>query len=106
MEVNTVVISVERYETLRSAEKIVNKPRSKTIIIRNSFGDSYRVETDDECAEELANKLSHISDNVMKLRKEILIKDKTIIDLTESIFINEKMSWWTSLITAFNILKK
>ena len=53
MEVNTVVISLDRLKELELAEKKVNEPRSNTIIILSGYGEgseyTYRIETDDEC---------------------------------------------------------
>ena len=47
MEVNTVVISLDRLKELELAEKKVNEPRSKTIVIERGWGYNFVIETDD-----------------------------------------------------------
>jgi hypothetical protein len=71
MEVNTVVISLDRLKELELAEKKVNEPRSKTIVIERSWGYEFVVETDDECAEKLANKVKKQQEEIEKLQEEI-----------------------------------
>ena len=71
MEINTVVISLDRLKELELAEKKLKEPRNKTVIIGEVYYDryfvneqghhyskpSYILSTDDECAEKLANDL-------------------------------------------------
>jgi len=71
MEANTVVISLDRLKKLETAEKKVNEPRSKTIIIHRSMYGSYIVETDEECTEKLANNLIDAKQEIRKLKEEI-----------------------------------
>lgn len=71
MEVNTVAISLDRLKELELAEKKVNEPRSKTIVIERGWGYNFVVETDDECAEKLANKIKKQQEEIEKLKEEI-----------------------------------
>ena len=74
MEVNTVVISLDRLKELELAEKKVNESGSKTIVIERSWGyEGYEfvVKTDDECVEKLANKLKKQQEEIEKLQEEI-----------------------------------
>jgi len=72
METNTVVISVERYEELREAEEKLKLPRSKTIIVKSYFPNTYRVETDDDSAEKLAKDLKKSMREAKQLRRELV----------------------------------
>ena len=56
-EKNTVTISTERYDELKGMERLVQSPRSKSIIIERNYGYTYRVETDDEVVAKLAEDL-------------------------------------------------
>ena len=85
MEANTVVISLERLKELELAEKKLNKPRSKTIIIEKGWGYKVTVETDDETDEKLANKIKTRQEEIKKLKEEI----KTTIDDVK------KMNYWS-----------
>jgi len=67
MEVNTVIISLDRLKELELAEKKVNKPRSKTIVIERGWGSSFIVKTDDESAEKLANKIKAQQEEIEKV---------------------------------------
>ena len=91
MKVNTVVISLDRLKELELAEKKVNEPRSKTIVIERDWGYNFVVETDDECAEILANKIK-------TKQKEIKTKQKEIDNLKEEVKITiddvKKMNYW------------
>ena len=84
MEVNTVVISLDRLKELELAEKKVNKPRSKTIIIDREWGYNLVVETDDECAAFLANEINAQRKEIEMLKEEVKI---TIDDV-------KKMNYW------------
>ena len=85
MEVNTVVISLDRLKELELAEKKVNEPRSKTIVIETGWRSNFTVETDDECAEKLANKIKTQQEEIEKLKEEI--KNPKIDDV-------KKMNYW------------
>tara|TARA_R110000851_G_scaffold33317_2_gene88618 strand:+ start:2014 stop:2298 length:285 start_codon:yes stop_codon:yes gene_type:complete len=79
MEINIVVISLDRLKELELAEKKVTEPRSKTIIISETYGfgysQTYKIETDDECTEKLANELKLAKEEIKKLTTEITIED-------------------------------
>ena len=87
MEVNTVVISLDRLKELELAEKKVNEPGSKTIVIERSWGYEFVVETDDECAEKLANKIKKQQEEIEKLQEEI---KNTIDDVSGMNYWNGK----------------
>lgn len=72
MEANTVVISIERYEKFKLAENKLNEPRSKTIIIQAGWGYNYTIETDDKCAEKMANDLKDAKEEISKLKEEVI----------------------------------
>lgn len=92
MEVNTVVISLDRLKKLESAEKKVNKPRSKTIVIERGWGYNFVVETDDECAEKLANKIKKQKEEIKKLKEEIKNPKREEVKIT--IDDVKKMNYW------------
>jgi hypothetical protein len=82
MEINTVVISLSRLKELELAEKKVNEPRSKTVMIGYSHyrgysqhyqntERSYIVETDDECVEKLSKDLVSSISRESKLRDDL-----------------------------------
>jgi len=83
MKVNTVVISLDRLKELELAEKKVKEPRSKTIIIERDWEYDFVVETDDDCAEKLANEIKIQQEEIDNL-KEV---ESTINDL-------KKMNYW------------
>ena len=91
MEVNTVVISLDRLRELELAENKVNEPRSKTIVIEQQMFTKFIVETDDECTEKLANDLKDAKEEICELKdklenpKEVKI---TIDDVKE-------MNYWS-----------
>ena len=84
MEVNTVVISLDRLKELELAEKKVNEPRNKTIVIDREWGGNLVVETDDECAVFLANEIKAQKKEIEMLKEEVKI---TIDDV-------KKMNYW------------
>ena len=92
MEVNTVVISLDRLKELELAEKKVNEPRSKTIVIRRGWGYNFVVETDDECAEKLANEIKTQQDEIEKLKEEI--ENPKIKEVKITIDDVKKMNYW------------
>ena len=71
MEVNTVVISLDRLKELELAEKKVNEPRSKTIVVERDMMFFYIVKTDDESTEKLANDLKDAKEKIAKLKDEL-----------------------------------
>ena len=91
MEVNTVVISIERYEKFKLAEKKLKKPRSKTIIIKKGWG-SYVIQTDDECTEELANELKESRKVIRRLNEQL---NRTVEEKESTIGDLKKMSYWS-----------
>ena len=96
MEVNTVVISIERYEKFKLAEKKLKKPRSKTIIITKSWGSSHVIQTDDECTEELANELKESREEICRLNLQ-LNRQREVREKVEEITIGylKKMNYWS-----------
>ena len=92
MEVNTVVISLDRLKELELAEKKVNEPRSKTIVIERDWGYNFVVETDDECAEILANKIKTQQKEIDKLKEEIKNPKNEEVKIT--IDDVKKMNYW------------
>ena len=92
MEVNTVVISLDRLKELELAEKKVNEPRSKTIVIERGWGYDFVVETDDECAEKLANKIKTQQEEIEKLKEEIENPKNEEVKIT--IDDVKKMNYW------------
>jgi len=92
MEVNTVVISLDRLKELELAEKKVNEPRSKTIVIERGWGYNFVIETDDECAEKLANKIKKQHEEIEKLKEEI--KNPKIEEVKITIDDVKKMNYW------------
>jgi len=93
MEVNTVVISLDRLKELELAEKKVNEPRSKTIVIERSMFGSFTVETDDECTEKLANDLKDAKKEIGKLKDELKKPKEEVIEIT--IDDIKKMNYWS-----------
>ena len=99
MKVNTVVISLDRLKELELAEKKVNEPRSKTILIQRYRGYDFVVETDDECDEKLANKIKTQQEKIEtqqekieKLEEEIKnLKNKEVEITIEDV---KKMNYW------------
>ena len=71
MEVNTVVISLDRLKELEKAENKLNEPRSKTIVIQKNMYYSYIIETDEECAEKLAKDLKDAKEEIDELKDEL-----------------------------------
>ena len=92
MEVNTVVISLDRLKELELAEKKVNEPRSKTIVIERGWGYDFVVETDDECTEKLANKIKTQQEEIEKLKEEIENPKNEEVKIT--IDDVKKMNYW------------
>ena len=92
MKVNTVVISIERYEKFKLAEKKLKKPRSKTIIITKSWGSSHVIQTDDECTEELANELKESRKAIRWLNEQL---NRTVEEKESTIGDLKKMSYWS-----------
>jgi predicted RNase H-like nuclease (RuvC/YqgF family) len=93
MEVNTVVISLDRLKELELAEKKVNEPRSKTIVIERHMFGSYTVETDDKCAEKLANDLKEAKEKIDELKSELENpKKEEVVEIT--IGDVKKMNYW------------
>ena len=82
MEANTVVISIERYEKFKLAENKLNQPRSKTIIIQAGWGYNYTIETDDKCAEKMANDLKDAKEEISKLKEELETLKVEVIEIT------------------------
>jgi len=82
MEANTVVISIERYEKFKLAENKLNEPRSKTIIIQAGWGYNYTIETDDKCAEKMANDLKDAKEEISKLKEELETLKVEVIEIT------------------------
>ena len=93
MEVNTVVISLDRLKELELAEKKVNEPRSKTIVIESYMMSSYIVETDDECTEKLANDLKDAKEKIDKLKDELKNPKEEVIEIT--IDDVKEMNYWS-----------
>jgi len=93
MEANTVVISIDRYEEFKLAEKKVNEPRSKTIVIERHMMGSYVVETDDECTEKLAKDLKDAKEEIDKLKDE-LKNPKKEEDIKITIDDVREMNYW------------
>jgi peptidoglycan hydrolase CwlO-like protein len=99
MEANTVVISLKRYEKFKLAENKLNKPRSKTIIIESGWGYNYTIETDDGCAEKMANDLKDAKEEISKLKEEISKLKEELetlkVEVTEiTIDDVKKMNYW------------
>ena len=96
MEVNTVVISLDRLKELELAENKLNEPRSKTIIVSTNYvwgkPYTYKVETDDECAEKLANDLKNAKKEIDKLKDELKNPKEEVIEIT--IDDVKKMNYW------------
>jgi len=93
MEVNTVVISLDRLKELFLAEKKVNEPRSKTIVIERGWGYSFIVETDDACIEKLANDLKDAKEKIDKLKDELKNPKEGVIEITiEDV---KEMNYWS-----------
>ena len=69
MEINTVVISLDRLKELELAEDKINKPRSKTIIIESVWGNYFKIETDDECDAKLANEIKRMQEEINDVKK-------------------------------------
>ena len=84
MEVNTVVISLDRLKELERAEEKSKLPRSNTIIIKREYGGYFRVETDDECHKELALGINSYENKIKQLEEEMKI---TIEDV-------KRMNYW------------
>jgi hypothetical protein len=92
MEANTVVISIERYEKLKLAENKLNEPRSKTIIVESGWGYNYTIETDDECAEKMANDLKDAKEEISKLKEELETLKLEVTEIT--IDDVKEMNYW------------
>ena len=92
MEANTVVISLKRYEKFKLAENKLNKPRSKTIIIESGWGYNYTIETDDGCAEKMANDLKDAKEEISKLKEELETLKVEVTEIT--IDDVKKMNYW------------
>src|SRR6056297_727249 len=71
MEINTVVISLDRLKELELAEKKINEPRSKTIITESSWGHYLKIDTVDECDAKLAYEIKRKQEEIDKLKEEI-----------------------------------
>ena len=92
MEANTVVISIDRYEEFKLAEKKLNEPRSKTIIITAGWGYNYTIETDDKCVEKIANDLKDAKEEISKLKEELKTPKVEVIEITVDDV--KAMSYW------------
>jgi len=93
MEINTVVISLDRLKELELAEKKVKEPRSKTIVIERYMMYSYIVETDDECTEKLSNDLKDAKEKIDKLKDELKNPKEGVIEITiEDV---KEMNYWS-----------
>ena len=96
MEINSAIISLDRLKELELAESKVNEPRSKTIIINKGyFGGYFKVQTDDECTEVLANDLRSKAAEIEILEKSISeLKDKEDeIDKFNKMSLYELIQW-------------
>jgi len=95
MEANTVVISIERYEKFKLAENKLNEPRSKTIIIQAGWGYNYTIETDDKCAEKMANDLKDAKEEISKLKEELeTLKEELETLKVDTIDDVKAMNYW------------
>jgi predicted class III extradiol MEMO1 family dioxygenase len=88
MEENTVLLSLEKYDRLVEAQKKVNEPRKKTVLIESAMFSHYECQTDDEATEKLANELKEAKAELAEAKAKLdkLPKEPTIDDI-------KKMSW-------------
>ena len=92
MEINTVVISLDRLKELEAAEALVNKPKANLTIIKKGFhGHSYKVETDDECVNIIAEDLAESYVLIRDLEDSADIKAGELDDEIEKL---KEMSLW------------
>ena len=95
MEVNTVVISLDRLRELELAEKKANEPRSKTTVIKETWAYKFVVETDDESAEILASEIKENVEEIEQLRREIsdLKEIESTIEEVKKMSFGEFRKW-------------
>ena len=71
MEQNTVILSLEKYDMLKSFQAQLKEPKRKTIIIHRDFGYNYEVQTDDEAVEKLAQDLKKAKSELKKINNQL-----------------------------------
>ncbi|NQZ55434.1 MAG: hypothetical protein HRS51_02900 [Candidatus Nitrosopelagicus sp.] len=101
MEINTVVISLDRLKELELSEKKANELRSKTVVIERYRGVDFIVSTDDECDEKLAyyiktqeEQLKTQEDEFETQQEEIEKLKTTIENLELKIGYVNEMNYW------------
>jgi K+/H+ antiporter YhaU regulatory subunit KhtT len=91
MEVNTVVISLDRLKELELAEKKLELPRSKTIITISDRYSDFKIDTDDECDRALALKIKDQEYRIQNLLGEIKRLEKEFDNTTDAI---KELNYW------------
>jgi len=71
MEQNTVILSVEKYDMLKSFQAQLKAPKRATIIIHREFGYTYKVQTDDKAVEKLAQDLKKAKNELKKVNNQL-----------------------------------
>lgn len=79
MQEDTVLLSLKKYHELIEAQKKVNEPRKKTVLIESNMFGRYECQTDDESTEKLADDLktvkAQLAETKAKLRECITVDD-------------------------------